>query len=43
MGTNRYWGDFEGNMTMSVVIILWELLRKCQTITFIMNGSEELP
>jgi hypothetical protein len=35
--------DFEGNMTMSVVIILWELLRKCQTITFIMNGSEELP
>jgi len=28
---------------MSAVVTLWELLTKCQTITFIMNSSEELP
>jgi hypothetical protein len=34
--------QFEGNMTMSAVITLWELLTKCQTTTFIMNNSDKL-
>jgi hypothetical protein len=40
--------QFEGNMTMSAVITLWELLmchnlRKCQTISFVRNGNDKLP
>jgi hypothetical protein len=34
--------QFEGNMTMSAVITLWELLTKCQTTTLIMNNSDKL-
>jgi hypothetical protein len=30
-------------MTMGAVITLWESLKKCQTITFIMNSIAELP
>jgi hypothetical protein len=33
----------KGNMTMSAVITSWESLTKWQTITFITNGSDELP
>jgi hypothetical protein len=33
---------FEGNMKMSAVITLQELLTQCQTITFIMNCSDKL-
>jgi hypothetical protein len=35
--------QFEANMTKNAVITLWELLRKCQGITFIMNSSNKLP
>jgi len=34
--------QFDGNMRTSAVITSWELLTKCQTITFIMNSSDEL-
>jgi hypothetical protein len=30
-------------MTMSSVITLWELLIKCQTISFITNSSDKQP
>ncbi len=33
----------KGNTTMSAVITSWESLTKWQTITFITNGSDELP
>ncbi len=35
--------QFEGNMSMRAVRGLWELLTKCQTITLIMNSSDQLP
>jgi hypothetical protein len=34
---------FEGNMTMSAVITLRELVREFPTINFIMNSSDKLP
>jgi hypothetical protein len=34
---------FDDNTTMNTVITLWELLPKCQTITFIMNSNCKLP
>jgi hypothetical protein len=33
----------EDNMTMCAVITLWELLKNCQYVTFIMNASDKLP
>jgi hypothetical protein len=35
--------QFGFTMTMSSVITLWELLIKCQTITFITNSSDKQP
>ncbi len=35
--------EIEGNMTMSAVMTLREVLTKCQTITIIMSSSDELP
>ncbi len=43
MKRNLNYNQFEGNLTMSAVITLWELLTKCQTITYITNSSGELP
>ncbi len=34
---------FDDNTTMNAAITLWELLPKCQTITFIMNSNCKLP